>query len=383
MAIDLYPPPQGKYPSIHAMVNALRPDMPVYCLHQKALRHAAQTFLEGFPGTTLYAVKCNPHPFVIKQLYEAGIHHFDTASLGEIALIKGLFPDAHCYFMHPVKTPSAIAAAYHQYGIRVFVVDHSDEVAKIKRVLSDMHDVILVVRIAPPSTTAVFDFSKKFGASTHDAAGIIKKAQDADAQIGIAFHIGSQCLTPETFTQTLTVVRDVLDETGAALKILDVGGGFPAPYLDHPVPPMSDFFDRIRNGVKNLSLPKDCRILCEPGRALVASGCTLVVQVLLRKPEAIYLNDGFYGSFNEIVYGKLRLPATLIRLEGAPPSEKMMDFFVFGPTCDSVDVLPVPFRLPEDVREGDWIALSLAGAYTNATVTAFNGFIANTYVEVG
>jgi ornithine decarboxylase len=382
MAIDLYPPPQGNYPSVRAMVEALRPDVPVYCLHKDKFRKSARAFLEGFPGTTLYAVKCNPHPFVLQQLYDAGIRHFDTASLGEIALIKGLFPDACCYFMHPVKTPAAIAKAYYDHGVRVFVVDHIDEVAKMRRVLTDLHDVILLVRIAPPSTTAVFDFSRKFGANTHEAVAVIEAVQAVGAQVGIAFHIGSQCLTPETFTQAFAVVADVLEETGAEIKILDVGGGFPAAYLDHVMPPLNDFFDRIRTAIESLQLPQDCRVFCEPGRALTAEGCTLVVQVLLRKTEAIYLNDGFYGSFNEVVYGKLRLPSTLIRLNEPPPSEKMMDFVVFGPTCDSVDVLPVPFRLPEDVQEGDWIALSLAGAYTNATVTVFNGFIANTYVEV-
>ncbi|HEY7687985.1 MAG TPA: type III PLP-dependent enzyme, partial [Dongiaceae bacterium] len=94
---------EAQFPDVRSMVAALKPSYPVYCLRPHVLRKTTQRFLELFPGRVLYAVKCNPHPRVLKELYSSGIRHFDTASLPEIALVRENFPDAGAYFMHPVK----------------------------------------------------------------------------------------------------------------------------------------------------------------------------------------------------------------------------------------------------------------------------------------
>ena len=122
--------------------------------------------------------------------------------------------------------------------------------------------------------------------------------------------------------------------------------------------------------------------MCEPGRAMVAASCSLVVQVQLRKEDQIYINDGVHGSLSEMVTGQLQMPVRLIRLDGAP-SDNYMDFAVAGPTCDSIDMLPNPFRLPNDVREGDWIEIGQLGAYSSALRTQFNGFYPDTFVGLG
>ena len=121
--------------------------------------------------------------------------------------------------------------------------------------------------------------------------------------------------------------------------------------------------------------------MCEPGRALVASGLSLVVQVQLRKESAIYINDGIYHSLSETVTGGLSHPVRTIRVEGTLAEEKR-NFRVYGPTCDSLDVLPQPYFLPEDIAEGDWIEIDQVGAYSNALVTKFNGFAPDTFVIV-
>src|SRR5690242_19511659 len=115
-------------------LNSLHPDEPLYCLRTDTLKKTPPIFLNNFKGITLYAFKFNPHPELLKTLYEIGIRHFDTASLSEIKLIKSLFPDAHCAFMHPVKSRAAIKAAYFDYGIRHFVVDSFDELSKLDAV---------------------------------------------------------------------------------------------------------------------------------------------------------------------------------------------------------------------------------------------------------
>ncbi len=114
---------------------------------------------------------------------------------------------------------------------------------------------------------------------------------------------------------------------------------------------------------------------------MVASGCSLLVQIQLRKGDKLYINDGIYQSLSETLLGKIKLPARLINPE-RKLSSSSQDFEILGPTCDTVDVLPEPFHLPDDAEEGDWIEIGQAGAYTNAAATRFNGFFPETFVSV-
>lgn len=206
-------------------------------------------------------------------------------------------------------------------------------------------------------------------------------------QVGLCFHVGSQCLQPQAYASALERIAQVVERAKVPLSCLDVGGGFPASYEGAFAPPLKSFFDAIETGVARLGLGKDCRLMCEPGRALVAEGCSLVVQIQLRKGDVLYINDGVYGSLSETVTGKLSYPARLIRLEGEGrgtrdrPAGETMPFTVFGPTCDSTDVLPRSVRLPVDAREGDWILFETVGAYSNALATGFNGFLPEAFVE--
>jgi len=369
-----------RFDDVDAMVAALRPSYPVYCLRPEELAKNAQRFLEGFPGRVLYAVKCNPHPRVLQILYDAGVRHFDTASLPEIAQVRELFRDAGAYFMHPVKARAVIRTAYEVYGVRHFVVDHPSELAKVYDETGG-EEIAVLVRLATPHAGAAYDLSTKFGASPALAVDLLKEARRDGYQTGLAFHVGSQCLTPKAYRTALHLVGEVVEAAKADIHFLDVGGGFPAAYEGVNAPALDAYMAEIRAGVAALSLRRDCVLMCEPGRALVASGCSLVVQVQLRKDDQIYINDGIYGSLSELVTARIRLPVRLIRLDG-PVSDKMREFTVNGPTCDSLDVLPLPFRLPEDVREGDWIELGQIGAYSNAVRTHFNGLYPDTFVEI-
>jgi ornithine decarboxylase len=146
-------------------------------------------------------------------------------------------------------------------------------------------------------------------------------------------------------------------------------------------PPLEAFVEEVARGIRALGLRNDCVIMCEPGRALVADGMSLIVQVQLRKGDQLYVNDGLYGGLSETKVAGIQLPVAAIRLKG-PFSVRSASFTVNGPTCDSVDVLPHPFVLPDDIAEGDWIEIGQLGAYSNANATHFNGFHADTFVEV-
>lgn len=370
------------FESVKAMVAALQPSYPVYCLRPEIIAETAKRFLDLFPGRVLYAVKCNPHPEVLKALYQAGIRHFDTASLPEIAQVRESFGDAACYFMHPVKGRAVINTSARVYEIDTYVIDHMDELEKILTETGGAEGLTIYVRIkTPPAEGTLYHLAAKFGAGVSEAAAMLKEAQSRGCQVGVAFHVGSQCLTPGAYSTALQLVGEVLDQAKVQIAGLDVGGGFPAAYLGTNMPPLQDFITEIEDGVKKLGLRRDCVLMCEPGRALVAHAISVVTQVQLRKGDQLYINDGVYGSLSETVDAGLRLPARLVRI-GEDSRAPARDFTLNGPTCDSLDVLPHPFALPEDVREGDWIEIDRVGAYSNALATRFNGFHPETMVTV-
>ncbi len=370
------------FKDVEAVVKALQPSYPVYCLRPEILQRDVQRFISLFPGTVMYAVKCNPAPLVLKDLYNAGIRHFDTASLPEIALVAETFSDVTSYFMHPIKSRAVIKTAFQVYGTRHFAVDHEDELAKVIDETGGGERVTVVVRInTPPDKDTIYHLSSKFGCEPAEGVTLLKAAAKKGCRTGISFHVGSQCRNPGAYRTALHIVGGVIEDFGELPRCVDVGGGFPADYLNMKAPPIEDFMEEIRGGLKDIALSPTVEVLAEPGRALVAAGCSLLTQVMLRKGDQLYINDGVYGSLSEMVVGGLELPARVIRLKGKP-AKKQKAFTLNGPTCDSADVLPAQFTLPEDTREGDWIEIDRLGAYSNANATHFNGFYPETFVEV-
>jgi ornithine decarboxylase len=146
-------------------------------------------------------------------------------------------------------------------------------------------------------------------------------------------------------------------------------------------PPLDDYIAAITTA--STSLPATVRLWAEPGRALVAGGGSLVVQVQLRRGDTLFVNDGIYGSLSDAGALGFRFPARRIRLGQADGAQtRLVDFALFGPTCDSADRMRGPFRLPADMREGDWVELGQLGAYGACLRTQFNGFGRSELVEV-
>ena len=369
------------YADVASVVMAIEPSYPVFCLRPRILEAAARRFISLFPGTVLYAVKCNPHPMVLDVLYQAGIRHFDTASLPEIAQVHEAYPSGHAYFMHPVKGRAVIKNAYTVYGIRHYVVDHMSELDKVLEETGGENLVIIVRLHTPPVEAALYHLAAKFGAKADEAVELLRAAQARGCDTGLAFHVGSQCRNPLVYRKALALCGEIIARAGVDPVCLDVGGGFPANYANMAVPPLESYMDEIRAGLKQIALKPTVEIFAEPGRALVADACSLLVQVQLRKDDQLYINDGIYGSLSEMNQVDLRMPARLIRIGGGA-SETTRAFVLYGPTCDSLDVLPGTFELPEDTREGDWIEIGQLGAYSNALATRFNGFHPDTFVEV-
>lgn len=370
-------------PSVDALVAVERPEEPMHCLRPAAISAAAADFVAGFPGETLYAVKCNPEPSVLRAVWDGGVRHFDCASAAEVALVRSMFPEAGIHFMHPVKARGAIREAWQRHGVQDFVLDTPEELAKIRTETGAgaAEGLGLFIRLALPKGTAMLDLSGKFGAAPEDAAALLRAARPQAARLGLCFHVGSQMLDPLAWRQAMALAGEVIREAGVAVDVIDVGGGFPVAYPEIEPPPLGAFFAEIETAFEALDLP-DTVLWAEPGRALVAGGGSVVVQVQARRGRDLYVNDGVYGALSDAGVPGFTFPVRLIRPDAPPPSEAQAGFVLFGPTCDSADRMKGPFWLPEDVREGDWVEIGQLGAYGACLRTAFNGFDRARLVEV-
>jgi ornithine decarboxylase len=368
------------------LIRTRRPSEPVYCLYPHVVRDIAGQFLTGFPGDVLYAVKSNPSLPLLDALYDSGVRHFDTASLQEIRLIKGRFPDARCYFMAPVRILGASAEAYERWGVRDFVLDSDEELEKILAE-TGARDLTLYVRLKTDVGGAILELSSKFGAHDLDAVRLLKRVAEAGCRPAIAFHVGSLCLDADAFGRALEICRNVLALANVPIVAVDVGGGFPAPYPGNSAPPLSLFFDRIKTAAKTLNLGGKARLLCEPGRGLSAHGMSVVTQIIGHRADQLYMNDGIYGSFAEMLIPNSRItyPLRVMRLEEGRVrlvGGQSRPFITYGPTCDSLDVLPHPTDMPADIQTGDFVEFGLIGAYSYANRTEFNGFFPDEIVEI-
>jgi ornithine decarboxylase len=378
-------PAPAALPRVDELVALSRPEEPMHCVRPGTLTAAARHFVAAFPGDVLYAVKCNPEPVVLRALWEGGVRHFDCASPAEVALVRQMFPDAAIHFMHPVKARGAIRDAWARHGVRDFALDSIDELVKLRTEIAATGaagELGLIVRLALPKGQAVLDLSGKFGAEADQAAMLLRAARPHVARLGVSFHVGSQCLDPLAWRRALALVGEVIRGAGVEIDIVDVGGGFPGAYPDVEPPALGAFIAEIEDGFERLGLPAATRLWAEPGRALVAGGGSVVVQVQLRRDGALYVNDGVYGSLADAGALGFRYPVRVIRPDGVAPSYEMRAFSFFGPTCDSADVMRGPFLLPADVAEGDWIEIGQLGAYGGCLRTGFNGFDRARIVEV-
>jgi ornithine decarboxylase len=287
--------------SVAEMVAKLRPEVPLHCIRPAVITAAASAFVNAFDGEVLYAVKCNPEPAVLRAIWAGGIRHFDCASIAEVTLVRRLFPGAAIHFMHPVKSRAAIRDAWILNGVRDFVLDSQDELDKILAEIGTGEaaelDALpgLFVRLALPKSGAVIDLSSKFGADFETAVALLRAARPHAGRLGVAFHVGSQCMDPLAWREAMALAGAVIRRAAVQVDIIDVGGGFPVAYPDITPPPLGAFMAEIDAAFDRLNLP-DTRLWAEPGRALVAGGGSVVVQVQLRKGNMLYVNDGVYGS---------------------------------------------------------------------------------------
>lgn len=371
-------PYQNTFRDSREVATNLNGDAPVLCFSPGTLADRARGFIEGFPGEVAYAVKANPCPQVIKALAQAGIDVFDVASTREMETIARVSPGATLHYHNPVKSRSEITTAWHGFGCRRFAADSKEEIDKIAQTIGPAIGTEIAIRFRLASHSAsAHDFSSKFGVDEKAAADLMHYAAQLGFSPLLTFHPGSQCIDPRAWCRHIEAAGRISRAAGITLKRLNVGGGFPSSYSRSTGPALASYFGTIADSVSSVFGDMPPALECEPGRSIAAPAFSLLTSVkLVRERSAdLFLNDGIYGGLLEVTQVSDLLPFYRVLRGGQVVAvTDNREFTVFGPTCDPLDVLPVPLKLPADIRESDIIEFAGIGAYGMATATSFNGY---------
>jgi len=352
---------------------------PVVVIDHDGIRQNYAAFRKHLPNVqAYYAVKANAEAAIVRTLYRAGAS-FDVASMPEFMLvyenIRRLAPKAQQDFIwdkiiyaNPIK-PRETLQALDQYKPLVTF----DNLAELKKIKQYAPHAGVVLRLRVPNTGSMVELSSKFGCDAGEAVDLIVAAFKLGLVVeGLSFHVGSQCTNFENFVQALEMAAAVLREAksrGHEIKILDIGGGFPAPYNQH-VKPFSALARKISVEIDRL-FPKDIEILAEPGRFLVATAATAVSRIIGKTvrdgKRCYYIDDSVYHTFSGIIFDHCQYHLSAFR-KGKPEI-----CAVFGQTCDALDTISLSEELPELEIE-ELVYSKNIGAYSSASATWFNGF---------
>jgi len=354
---------------------------PLFVVDHDELRANYRTFKKHLPRVqAYYAVKANSDPEIVKTFYEAGAS-FDVASLPEFKLvhdcIKGL-PDKErqqwiwdkIIYANPIKANETLMVL-DQYKPLVTYDNHEE----IKKIVKYAPNAGTALRLKVPNTGAMVELSSKFGASPGEAVDLILAAHERGLVVeGLSFHVGSQTTNVENYVQALSLAASVFQEAKDRgydkMNLLDIGGGFPAPY-DHTVKPFSELA-KILNRELDRLFPDDVEIIAEPGRFLVATAATAVAKIIGKAVRdgklCYYIDDGVYHTFSGVIFDHCHYHF------GAFKQGAKQVCSVFGPTCDALDVVSMTEELPGNLQLGDLLYSENIGAYSAASSTWFNGF---------
>jgi ornithine decarboxylase len=353
---------------------------PLFVIDHAALRKNYREFRRHLPRVqAYYAVKANPDPAIVRTLYLEGAS-FDVASMPEFMIVHENIEDLPAkqrqdwiwdkiIYANPTK-PTETLEELDQYKPLV-TFDNLEEIRKIQQ---HAPHAGLALRLQVPNTGAMVELSSKFGASPGEAVDLILAADKLGLVVeGISFHVGSQTTNFENYVQALNLTANVFKEARdrgyTKMNLVDIGGGFPAPY-DASVKPFRELA-RVINTELDRLFPANIQILAEPGRFLVASAGYAVSKVIGKAVRdgktCYYINDGVYHTYSGVIFDHCKYP--IHAFKKGPTSICS----VFGPTCDSLDVVSMAENLP-DLARGDFAYSTNIGAYSHASATYFNGF---------
>jgi ornithine decarboxylase len=353
---------------------------PLFVVDHDALRKNYREFRKHLPRVQAYfAVKANPLPEIVRTFYKEGAS-FDVASMPEFNIVYDNVVDMppkqrqdwiwdKIIYANPNK-PVETLAELNQYKPLV-TFDNAEELLKIR---DHAPQAGVVLRVKVTNTGAMVELSSKFGAAPGEAVDLILLAEKLGLTCeGLSFHVGSQTTNFNNYVEALAlcsgIFKEARDRGYRKMNLMDIGGGFPAPY-DDSVKPFRELAKVINNELDRL-FPADIQILAEPGRFLVATAGYTVSKVIgkaLREGKpSYYINDGVYHTYSGVIFDHCKYPVRSFRKGPTKISA------VYGPTCDALDVVSMAENLPELNRD-DLVYSENIGAYSHASSTHFNGF---------
>ena len=346
---------------------------PFMIIRKSQLVKQCRRFRKSLPQVTpFYAIKANPYPKIIKTFVRLGCG-FDVASAAEMRLVLslGARPEK-IIFANTIKSVADIIAA-RRARVRMMTYDSEPELYKIADHYPGAH---VLLRIKVDNDQSVVNLSLKFGADPEMAFPMIRKAKSLGlTPVGVSFHVGSQSTNVENYLQALTITRRIFSEAkenDIALKIVDIGGGFPIPHFDGEAGiHFEKMASQIDQQIKQL-FDKKVSFIAEPGRFFAGPAGILVTQVVGRtfrnNKNYYYLNDGVYQDFSGMVFDHCKYEFKTLRR-----GQKFLSALA-GPTCDSFDTLSLNTEIPE-LYVDDIVYVKNIGAYSSASaVPNFNGF---------
>jgi len=359
---------------------AERHGTPLFIIDHQKIRENYRLFKKNLLRVqAYYAVKANSNPEIIKTLFNEGAS-FDVASYNEFMQIyeyikhfeekdKDFYIWDKIIFSNTIKDRETLRKIKRYRPLVTY--DNKDELKKIKE---NCDTAGLVLRLKVPDTGSQVEMSSKFGAELADAYNLVKEAFNLGLVVeGLSFHVGSQCTNFDNYTAALQITSELFNDCrqkGYNLKIVDIGGGFPAPY-NSQVPKFQKLAEIIDSECRRL-FPQDIEIIAEPGRFMVATAGTLVSEIIgkARRDGKIFyhINDGVYHTFSGVVYDHW-----IPNFQSFKRGKKEV-CAVVGPTCDSFDKISLSEQLPVSLKIGDYLYTENIGAYSVASSTKFNGF---------
>ena len=362
---------------------------PLFVVDHDELRRNYATFKKYLPRIqAYYAVKANPDPAIVKTLFDAGAS-FDVASMPEFHIVHEYIKDMpdkerqawiwdKIIYANPIKANETLQELNPYKPLVTY--DNHEEIRKIKKYAPQAG---LALRLKVPNTGAMVELSSKFGAAPGEAVDLILAADKVGLTVeGISFHVGSQTTNFKNYVAAINLASNIFKEAKdrgyTRMNLLDIGGGFPAPY-DKTVKPFRELAGIINRELNRL-FPKNIQILAEPGRFLCATAATAVSKIIgkaVREGKlCYYINDGVYHTFSGVIFDHCHYHMKSFK---RGPTQICA---VFGPTCDALDVVSLAEELPGDLQLGDLLYSEQIGAYSHASSTYFNGFPPATVVHI-
>jgi ornithine decarboxylase len=355
------------------------PETPCLVVDLDAIAEAYEALRWYLPlARVYYAVKANPAAEIVAMLERKGAS-FDVASRGEVelCLANGVAPD-RLSFGNTIKKEKDIAFAY-QAGLRMFAFDSGRELEKLARAAPGAR---VFCRILIACEGADWPLSRKFGCAPEMAIDLLHKARDLGLDpYGVSFHVGSQQTDLGQWdgaVGTAAQMFSLLAEADINLRMINIGGGFPAHYSAE-VPEIDRYAQAVMAAVTRYfgnDLPE---IIIEPGRSLVGDAGVIQSEVVLISEKGgaddrrwVYLDVGKFNGLAETMNESIKY-----RIVTPGRGGSSGPVILAGPTCDSADILyeQTEYRLPFGLEVGDKIEILSTGAYTASYASVgFNGF---------